>query len=166
MNANATYSHNTARPMAWFAAALVLTLTFTCVRRAYAAVLVPNHVENTFALAAGGNSPDFALQISNSPVTITGAVTSLVGGLRGVGHLSAVHATAGGAPTIVWTGQHGNGGVAVGQTAFQGAIMCQLSGPGGVFLRTAPPPAPGLNYLDVLNATGVGGVLVVVEMTW
>jgi hypothetical protein len=166
MKANATLSVNPARPMAWFVAVLVLALTFTCVRRAYAAVMVPNHIENIYVLGMGGDSPDFVLPITNSPVTITGAVTSLVGGLRGLGHVRVVHATTGGAPSIHWTGQHGNGGVVAGATAAQGAGMCHLSDPAGVFLRTAPAPAPGLNWLDVMNATGSAGVQVVVEMTW
>jgi hypothetical protein len=166
MKANTIHANNLARPMAWCVAALVLTMTFTCVRRAYAAALVPNHIENIYVLAAGGNSPDFAMPITNSPVTINGTVTSLVGGLRGVGHIRATYATTGGAPTIVWTGQHGTGGISVGQTAAQGVGMTLFSGAGGVFLRTAPAPAPAVSWLDVANTTGFGGVVVVVEMTW
>jgi hypothetical protein len=166
MQANSTFARNSARPMAWFAAALVLALTFTCVRRAYAAVVVPNHSESAFGIAVGGNSADFVIPATNSPVTITGAVTGPPGALRGTGHLRVVYATSGGAPTVVWCGQNASGGIVSGQTAASGVGLCNLSGGGAVILRTAPiPPAPALNWIDVVNGTGVP-VTVVLEMTW
>jgi hypothetical protein len=166
MKANSTFSMASARPMAWFMAALVLALTFTCVRRAYAAVVVPNHSETTYGIAIGGNSPDFVIPATNSPVTITGAVLGPPGALRGIGHLRVVYATVGGAPTVVWCGQIASGGITSGMTAASGVGLCNFSSGGAVVLRTAPvPPAPALNWLDVVNGAGVP-VTVVVEMTW
>ncbi len=89
-----------ARPAALLTAALILVQVFICASRAYAYSVVPNAFQTSYTLVNGGNTPDFAIAASNSPVEISGTCNTFPN--EGAGFVNAVYTP--GSSGLTWTG--------------------------------------------------------------
>jgi hypothetical protein len=137
-------------------AALVLSLTVVCVRRAYAAVTVPNFVEYTFTVAAGADSPVMYVPYSTTnprPVVITGICTTVP--YRGCGFVHAYYGYA--APAVLhWAGVRAanNNGLTTAQnyTHVGGTDICAIGYDGAAVLRTGTGPSNILIHNNNANS--------------
>jgi hypothetical protein len=116
-------------------AALVIGLTFTCVQRAYASVVVPNHLQftRTTGAAFASESLTFSLPESNSPVLLSATCTT--DGFLGTLNLTIARDTS--TPAFVWSGVDANGSVVFGATNADELDIADVAIPAaGVALQT------------------------------
>lgn len=135
-----------------------LTLATTCVQRAYAVVIVPNHLEVALTAGSGGYSTPITIPIIKSPVMVTGS-TLTPANHRGTGSMHLTYSDT--APAAVsWAGVNSTGTTTAGITsAIQDDIL--MVGTGSISL------GPALNQVRVRNTQAEGfSVQVMVEMIW
>lgn len=134
MNVGTSTPRSLATTATLLVAVLVVGLTVSSVRRAYAAVVTANALVTSRATPAGGVSADVVIPVLNQPVHVSAAVTSPAG-LRGTVSGAVTRHVAGGvANTISWAFVNGGGtapATLAGNAAAVGTDVAYIS-PGGV----------------------------------
>lgn len=158
MNSGIQAPFSLSRAVGTVALLSVLTLTATCVQRAYAHVAAPNHVEVTLNAPSGGFSNPIDLPVNNSPVKVAASTLS-PSNFRGTGAMHITYANTAPA-SITWSGTNSSGTVSSGGAPIPGDDLI-LCGQGAI------SSGPALNQIRVHNtqAEGVAAV-VVVELIW
>jgi len=149
------------RAPAWVVAALVLGLTFTCVRRAHATWFVPNQLEYSFALAEGQRQI-FPLATSNSPVLLTVSGTPNSSTSRTCFAHVTHHPGTG---SVSWVGMNVDSTGTAGDSNVSGTVLVAISPHIGVQVHNVSATARQLRI--AVGTPGFGaGMRGVVQQIW
>lgn len=150
------------RPSLFAVTVMALGLTGICVKRAYAAVTVPNHIQVTLGAPAGGVSGGVVFPEFNSPIKMSASCLTAPRGTASI-HATFHAPSAAGPAAVTWSGTHAMPG-ALPIAGITGAVGADLV---GVNLANSArlEIGPALNAVRIQNLAGAGAA-VVLEQTW